>query len=129
MAHADDPLDLLIVANFDVPERSLTQAELHQIFLKVRTNWSNGKSIVPVNQPSGSEGRAEFLQRILGMNESQEKRYWEEQKVRKGVTPPPVFANVAKAVFRLSGSISYVYRKDYLEGVSRVVLVLPATAR
>jgi hypothetical protein len=41
-------------------------------------------------------------------------------------TAPTEFPEPLRAVFRLTGGLGYVFRAQYKEGVSRVVVVLPA---
>ena len=54
-----------------------------------------------------------------------EDSYWAEAKIMKGMTSPPEFSNVLKAVFKVDFSIGYVFRKDYKEGVVKILRVIP----
>ncbi len=38
--------------------------------------------------------------------------------------PPATFSNLLKAVFKVNGSVGYVFRSDYKEGVVKVLMVL-----
>ena len=124
-AVADDPEDILVVANVSVAQTSIGLEELRTIFLKIRTSWHSGGKVVPINPKDGSALRRQFQEKVLGMSDNEEKSYWEKQKITKGIEPPPEFANTLKAVFRLKGSVSYIYRSQYREGVSKILYVLP----
>ncbi len=122
----ENPEDILIVANSSVPVNSINIDELEDIYLKKRTNWSAGGRVVPVHSPKSSALRREFLKRVLGMSFEQEQMHWKEQKIRHGQSGPPEFKKTLKAVFHLKGSVGYIYRSQYIEGVSKILLVLPA---
>jgi ABC-type phosphate transport system substrate-binding protein len=122
---ANDPEDILVVVNVSVAEKSVELEELRTIFLKMRTSWRSGGKVVPINPKNGSALRRQFQERVLGMSADEEKSYWEKQKITKGVEPPPEFTNTLKAVFRIKGSVTYIYRSQYREGVSKVLYVLP----
>lgn len=117
-----DPL--LIIVNNKVPVTALSQAEVKQIFLKQRQNWSSGGKMVPMNAKPGSPARAAFQNKILGMDENGEKAYWQEQKIMTGLTPPAEISNVPKAVFTVERSIGYCLKSQHKSGTSRVVLTL-----
>lgn len=124
-AEADSPDDLLVVVNKQVPIDSVSMAEVRRFFMRKKTSWNHGQKVVPINPQDGSQAKRFFLERVLQMTSVEEKRYWENEKVRKGITPPVVFNNSLKAVFKLTGGISYVLRKNYIDGVVKVVLVIP----
>jgi ABC-type phosphate transport system substrate-binding protein len=125
-ADADAPNDILIVANRNVSTKSISLVALKKCFLKQKQSWDGGGKIVPVNAQRGSRLRAAFREAVLGMDEDQELRYWQEQKIRKAISPPSAFNDTLKVVYHVPGSVSYVFRKDYKENVSKVLLVIPA---
>ncbi len=124
-ARADNPNDILIVANKGVSADSITIPELKAFYLKQKTRWKGGGRVVAVNAKEGNPLRAAFQKTLLGMSAAKEKSYWQDQKIRTGLTAPPEFGNLLKATFSLRGSVSYVFRKDYREGVVKILLVLP----
>jgi ABC-type phosphate transport system substrate-binding protein len=123
-AHADSPDDILIVVNKSVPINSVSSAELKAIFLKKKTRWKNGSKAIPIHAKNGTPLRKAFGQRLLNMEQSREKSYWQEQKIRTGTLPPITFSNLLKAVFKVNGAVSYVFRSDYKEGVVKIIMVL-----
>ncbi len=124
-AYADDPEDILIVANRKCPVSSVTLNDVRAFFLKQKSAWSAGKRAYPFNAKRGSAIRSEFLRRVLEMDANTETSYWAEAKIMKGMTPPPEFGkNILKAVFKVDYSLGYVFRKDYKEGVVKVLYVI-----
>ena len=120
-----NPKDIIIIANKKVPENSLNRQIVRDMFLKVRTAWGNGKRVTPIN-PKDEQLRNDFRNSVLIMDKTAEQRYWEEQKVKSGLSKPPDMTNNVKAVFKLVGAISYVYRMDLPGDVAKVLLVIPA---
>lgn len=123
---AEQPDDILIVANVNVPQEELSEIEVRSIFLGQRQTWSSGQRIVAVNAKAGTELRRQFQDHIIDMSPRKEASYWEDQKIRHGFAPPVQFSNPLKAVFSLKGAISYIHRKDFKEGVAKVLLVVPS---
>jgi hypothetical protein len=76
-------------------------------------------------QQSDSELRAAFRKRVLKMSEEKERGFWEDEKVKKGIEPPPEVPATLKAVFAKSGSVSYVFRKDFKEGTAKILATFP----
>jgi len=126
-ASSDDPEDILVIVNNAVGAKKAKVDEIREIFLKKRTNWPGGGTAVPVNAGEGTALRKEFRRRVLSMNAREEQDYWNDKKIKTGVSCPVEFGNTLKAVFKLRNSVSYVYRSQYREGVARVLMVLPAS--
>ena len=120
------PTDLLVIANSSVPASSVTKAELKNYFLKKSSRWSGGLKVIPVNAKADSPERAVFQKRVLGMSASEETRYFQDLKIKKGITAPSELGNTQKAVSKLKGAVSYVLRSDFKEGVNKVLLTIPA---
>ena len=123
-ALGDDPEEILIVANRKCEQSTMTLNQARTFFLKQQSSWGKGKRVHPFNAKRGTEIRRAFQQRVLGMDSAMEETYWQEMQIKKGITPPPEFSNTLKAVFSVESSIGYIYRKDYKEGVVKVLLVL-----
>ena len=128
----DNSMDLLIVANKSVPLSKISIEELKSIFFRAKTTWPGGDSIEPIHAPSGSQGREMFSHTVLGMSHRDELRKWEDLRIMKGLSPPPEFSSKEhermRTVFKTPNSISYVFRKDFVPGVSKILLVLPYEA-
>lgn len=66
-----------IIANNDVPEDSISEQRLQDIFLGDIGNWPNGDRIVLAILRSGDANRA-FLSRIIGRTAAQYNTYWKQ---------------------------------------------------
>ena len=100
--------------------------ELKDYFLRKRLDWRGGDRAVPIHSKLNSKLRNAFVKRVLQMTPSEEDAFWRDKKIRTGVAAPAEFSNTLKAVFKIAGSVSYVFRSQYREGVAKVVLVIPA---
>ena len=125
-AAAEDPNDILIVANPSAPASGISLDDIRSIFLKKRSNWPGDGNAVPINARKGSSLRKEFVKRVLGMTQAEESAYWKDARIKSGLTEPAEFSDVLKAVFKLKGSLSYVFRSDYKEGVAKIIYILKA---
>lgn len=120
MARAEGPNDLLIIGNKSISASNADAAEVKAVFLKSKTSLG-GDSVFPINAKSDSDLRAAFRKLVLKMSDDKEKGFWEDEKVKKGVEPPPEMAGTLKAVFSKAGGISYVFRKDYKDGTAKII--------
>lgn len=90
--------------------RNVTFAELRQLYHGKRIAVA-GLKIVALNHPPNTPDRAGFDQLVLGMTPSEVARYWIDQKVRGGDTPPRTVDSVAlllRVVAALNGALGYV---------------------
>ena len=123
MGHSDSD-QIVIIVNIKSPIQSITTSELKRLFLKQRLNWGNGEKVFPINNKENSKTRQIFRQKVLDMTATEERTYWQMQKVKKGISPPPEFRNVQKAVFSLKGGIGYCLLSEHKPGTSRIILHL-----
>ncbi len=121
---AEKPSDILVVVNKSSPISRIEPEELKSIFLKKKEIWSDGTRAVPINAPEGSKIREAFRRSIIGFDRDREETYWQDQMIKHGLRRPPEFSRPLKAVFKLRGAVSYVYRSEYRQNVAKVILVL-----
>ena len=114
----------MIIVNKSVAQDSLSVGELKQIFLKKKGNWGGGARIVCINAPENTKLRDSFRSKVLGMSKDEEAQYWQNERIKGKLSPPPTFRNAVKAIFKLRASISYVYRKDLPGKAVKVVAVI-----
>lgn len=114
---------ILIVANKSVSANKASLDEIKAIFLKKKFTWKTGGKAIAIT-PSSPALRAAFAHKVLGMNPTQEKAYWQDFKIKKGTTAPPEFGNNLKAVYKIKGSVSYIFKSQYKEGVVKILLEL-----
>lgn len=124
-----DEFDIVVIAHRNIPENEITLDELRELFLKNRNHWKSGVRAIAINARFGTRLRDEFVRKVLQMSPEEEVAYWQEQKIKTGEVTPPEFTNTQKAVFKLPGSVSYVYRSELKAGVSKILLVIPASTK
>ncbi|MBN2714725.1 MAG: hypothetical protein JXX14_02655 [Deltaproteobacteria bacterium] len=119
----ESPDQLVVIVNRNFKVDSLSVAEVRRIFKKEITVYK-GVAVRPIHAPSGSPLRNQFLSQVMGMSSTAEEKYWEEAKVKKGVSPPIQLSNTVRAVFAAPGAISYCYRKEFNPTVAKIILSL-----
>ncbi len=121
-AWAESPDDILVIANKAVKAGSLSAADVRRLFLK-ESDRAGGAQVIVINSKNAAL-RDAFRAKALKMSASEEEKYWQDQKVRSGLSKPSAFANSIKAVFSVKKGIGYCFRKDYKDGLAKVVLAL-----
>ncbi len=119
-----DKETVVVFVNSNVAVSTLSVDEVKRIFLKVRSSLRDGTRAVPVNAKAGSALRKIFDEKVLGMSETEEIKYWQDAQIKKGITPPAEFSNTQRAVFSLGGGIGYCFESDHIATVNKVVLKL-----
>jgi len=125
-ASAESPQDILIIVNKSAGVKKVSVNELRDVFLKKRASWSVGGKVIPVHASEGSALRDDFRRKVLNMSSADEKKYWQDKKIKSGDSKPAEFGDTQRAVFKLRGAVSYIYRSQFKEGSANIVLVLPA---
>ena len=116
---AADPMaaDYKIVAHPGIPGHKIKKADLAAVYLKKVTRWSDGRTAVPVDQPSTAEVRKRFSEDVLGLTVVLASQYWLKQmtsSTRGGglrQVPPPVKGTDAEVVAFVKanpGAVGYV---------------------
>jgi hypothetical protein len=102
---------LAVITSIGLGETQLGIDDLRAIFLRKRLVWSNGKHIVPLNQPTGSSVRLAFDSSVLGFSPEQVSRFWIDARIRSGTEAPRTVAGdamIVNVVKLLPGCIGYV---------------------
>ena len=115
---------LVIITHKSVSVGHMTTAEIRRLFLKERMDWKSGERAFPINGKPGTKARMLFQEKVLSMSDNDETIYWQNQKIKRGLTPPPEFTNTQRAVFSLKGSISYCLKSEHKPGTSKIILTL-----
>ena len=111
---------LVIIANKSLPAGEISKGELKAIFLKQKTSFE-GERVIPINAKDGTDLRKAFQSRVLEMDDSEEKAFWEEEKIKTSRGAPAEFRNTLKAVFSVKGAVGYCLKSEYREGVVQVL--------
>jgi hypothetical protein len=109
-AEAESEIELAVVVNLQ-NRAQISPAELENIFLLRRRQWSDGVPIVPFNYPPGDATRNAFDRAALRMSVDEAARYWLDQRIRSGTRAPRQLGDgglAVRLVGRLPGAIAYV---------------------
>lgn len=116
----EQPRRLAIVTHVDNPNSVLSRAELGRMFLKKRTQWSNGDRCIPIDQAGTSEIRRQFYGMTLDRTVYDMKRYWMQETMTGNAKPPVSLENAAtvkKYLEKIKGGIAYIYEDEVDDSV------------
>ena len=102
-----------VVVHRNNPIESITRAELSAIYMKRTRSWSDGREVVPVDQPMSSPVRERFSRSIHGKNVAYVTRYWQRLTFSGRGIPPRQLQNdaaVLELVKHSLGAIGYIAR-------------------
>ena len=120
VAQADD---VAVVVSERNPVANFTQPELRKIFAGEKRSWAGGQSIKLFVRAPGAHERAVLLN-LLGMSESEYKKYWTAQVFRGEAQAEPValFSNgmQKEALTTFPGAIALVNFQDVKPGMKVV---------
>ena len=99
---------IVLIVNPENALTDITSAELKEIYLGNKTNWSNGEQITPVLYTVGSKLNEFFLNKICGIDEKAFNAHWESRKEAKVI---PMFVDqddwVIRYIRRSRGAIGF----------------------
>jgi hypothetical protein len=105
-----DPVRLQLITAKANAIRDLSLADLRQVYRGKQVSIG-GIKLVPFNHPPNTPDRVAFDSIVLGMSPEEVGRYWIDQKIRGGNSPPRIIDSVAllvRVVGALPGAIAYV---------------------
>lgn len=117
------PLVVVVSANSSMKDIGI--GRLRRVFLARPTEDTDGRRIVPFNQPPGSSTRVLFDQLALRMDEEEVGRYWIDQKIRGRAGAPRSVSSIAlirKVVAKLPGAMAYI-RANHVDKSVRALRV------
>ena len=108
---APESVDFLIIVHPDNPTDTLDRRQLSRIFFKLKSRWSDGHKIRPVDQGSQSPIRDSFSRTVHQRSINSVRNYWQRRLFSGQSTPPPELGSdqqVLDVVRREPGAIGYV---------------------
>lgn len=84
------PPRIVVVVSTKNPVESLTTADLACIFLRKKTQWSNGWSSTVHERPVKENRRQSVSHKSLKQKPAELHEYWMNLEVTKGIKPPKV---------------------------------------
>lgn len=100
---------IFVIANPNVPDSTLTQSELQNIYLGKKDKWSDNQKINFTDLSSGPCHEA-FIQQYVNRTDFQFQNYWKKQIFTGQGQPPRGFdaeADLIDYVSRTSGAIGF----------------------
>jgi len=85
---AADQDAFLVVVHPNVPDSTMNKQDLSDVFMKKRTQWSDGSSVLPVTSGDRDVNRA-FSQEVHGRSSAALKKFWQRQIFSGEGYPPP----------------------------------------
>jgi len=107
VVHAEN---LLIICNKEVPDTSLSKNDIKNIFLGMKTKWSDGHKITFVVL-KGSEVHEEFVKKYVRKTAFQFNTYWRKRLFTGKGKPPKSFSDEAallKYIADTHNAIGYI---------------------
>lgn len=121
---------IAVIVNPGNRTRTISLAELRNIFLGTQAFWKDGTQIVPVMRAPSARERDVLLRRVVHMTETQYQNYW--RKKHQNRAPITVVSNGMQVatVSKEAGGIALVSTDDIHPDVKvlRVGGVLPGSA-
>lgn len=102
--------EIAVIVHLDNVEK-LDKGSIAKIYLGKVKRFSNGKTVLPLDQKSGSEIRVQFLDAVVGKTESQMKAYWSRLIFTGKGVPPQILENdaeVKNTVSRNQDSMGFI---------------------
>jgi ABC-type phosphate transport system substrate-binding protein len=100
-----------IIINSSNSTTSLSKSEVSKLFLKKKTKWDNGISVMPVDLEANSKVRQNFSQEIHEKSVGAVRSYWQQAAFSGAASTPPEKSNdqeVIDFVENNSGAIGYI---------------------
>jgi len=116
--------DVVIIAHKDVPETTLSQKDLQEIFLSKRVQWKDNTTIhhVTVREPSLHKA---FLRQYLKKSSAKWNAYWKRMVFTGNGTPPKRFdtqKELLEYVANTAGAVGYIDAEIVTENVNIIVV-------
>jgi ABC-type phosphate transport system substrate-binding protein len=86
---AETVADFKVVVNSANPVTALPRDTVNRMFLRKKTTWPSGQTVVPVDQHTNSATRRAFSKAILGKEPLEIAAYWNQQIFSGRALPPP----------------------------------------
>ena len=116
--------DILIIANQNVPETTVTKKDLQAMFLGKRVQWKDNTAIHPVTVKEAELHKA-FLKQYVKKSFAKWNAHWKRMVFTGNGTPPKQFATqqeLLEYVATTTGAIGYVDNGPSIENVTTIAV-------
>jgi ABC-type phosphate transport system substrate-binding protein len=119
--------DILVIANAQNPETSLSKKQVVDLFMGRVSAFPSGQAAITLDYKAGTPLRSEFYKILTGKNEAQVDAYWATLVFAGRMTPPQQLADSSATINEVSqnrAAIAYIERQPLPTRV-KVLLELP----
>ena len=112
--------DMVIIAHRDVPETTITEKELQEIFLGKRVQWKDNTTIHPVTVKETELHKA-FLKQYVKKSIAKWNAHWKRLVFTGNGTPPQQFKaeqELLEYVAKTAGAIGYIDSETPVKNVT-----------
>ena len=124
-AMAAQAADFVVIVHPQVGVNTLKLEELRRIYGKKRTEWPDGKAIIPFDHAGSSDLRRSFCRKVLGATVSEVQNFWINKRMTAGITGPKAFKSatlVKRFVANTPGGIGYIAPEEVDDTVKVVAI-------
>ena len=117
---------LIVIVSSQVPDSSITTAQLVNIYSLKKNAWSDDTSIVPINREASSQERDKFSEAVFHQSTRELAEYLDRLRFL-GKLPPVVQTSdqaVIAFVRNIPGAIGYINANHVPDGV-KVLIKIP----
>ncbi|MCP4353829.1 MAG: hypothetical protein GY795_50930 [Desulfobacterales bacterium] len=118
--------DIIIIANKNVPENTLTRKEIKEIFLGKRVQWSDHSKIHVITLKDAGIHKT-FLKQYLNKSRSKWKSYWKRMVFTGRGIPPKTIISEAEAIAYVAetkGAVGYISSEGIQSESQAVVKII-----
>lgn len=116
--------EVILIANRNVPDDSLTKEEVKAIFLGEKTKWNDNSRVTFVVLKSPEEMDT-FMKHYVGKSSFQFDNYWKYQTFTGKGSPPRAFENpgdLINFVAGTEGAVGYVAKGTPIDNVKEIAV-------
>jgi ABC-type phosphate transport system substrate-binding protein len=116
--------DMVIIVHQNVPETTITEKTLQEIFLGKRVQWKDNSTIHPVTVREAKLHKA-FLKQYVNKSIAKWNAHWKRMVFTGNGTPPKQFTTqqeLLEYVAKTAGAIGYVDAEPSIENVTIIAV-------
>ncbi len=119
--------DLVIIVHPSNPLTEISVDDVQKMYLGKKKTFPDGKKAIPGDQPTGTESRRLFSDRIIGRSEAKLKSYWSRLIFTGKGMPPEVIGRdvvIKKWVAQQPQAMGFIMRSEVDDSVKVLNLKL-----
>lgn len=117
---------LLVIVSTQVPDATISAAQLADIYMLKKNFWADNTQVVPVNREASSTVREKFSEAIFKLSPQELAEFWNRLRFQ-GKLPPLIQTSdeaVLGFVRNVPGAIGYINADQAVSGV-KILMQIP----